>query len=142
MNRMLFLVATLFSINSWSVLPNLVECSGDKIYVRYQRDNSEWKLFIGKKEDLNLRSNFENDRSPLGKILSFVTETVSDSYTVRLSVIIPEINIIKDGAKVPFGSEVIGSKTMTSEKGRSGVDGLINMVISQTSVNCVASFVR
>src|SRR3954451_20725128 len=77
---------------------NLYELQGDKLTISYSTSNiagqPAFTLQFGRKPALTFKkSEIKTTKSPIGTLVTVVTETVPDLKTVSFSLLLPDVNL-------------------------------------------------
>ena len=123
---------------------NSYECKGSAITVSYSTTNftgkPQAKFTISKQPFSGTGEEITIQQTALGNLVTLVKKAIPDLYTDTITVLLPDVNVVKLGAKVKFNTQLISSRARTSIAGTKLVDGVIQKNIIYP-ISCTATAV-
>jgi hypothetical protein len=123
---------------------NSYECKGNAITVSYSTTSfigkPQAKFIISKQPISGTGEEVTVQQTVLGNLVTLTKKTIPDLYTDTITVLLPDINVAKLGAKVTFNAQLISSRARTSIAGTQLVNGVIQKNIVYP-INCTATAV-
>lgn len=108
---------------------NSYECKGSAITVSYSTTSftgqPQAKFTIRKQPISGTGEEITIQQTVLGNLVTLTKKTIPDLYTDTVSVLLPDVNAAKLGAKVKFSTQLISSRAHTSKGGIQLVNGVI-----------------
>lgn len=107
---------------------NLYELQGDKVLVIYSTTNIVgqplFTLQVGRKTLTFKTSEIKTTKSPMGTLVTVLTETVPDLRTVTFSLVLPDVNL-QQSTKVNIKALAVVTTSKMSIGGSTGVKGAV-----------------